>query len=96
MSDHNPQRPSWSCTGCGDPWPCISRKRQLVAEYQHDPTALRVYMAVQFADAAQDLGMTPAGVLWVRVVGWVWPVHLTSQLRARPYPVAGGRHAAGL
>lgn len=33
MSIHLPARPGWTCRGCGDAWPCVTRQRELLAEY---------------------------------------------------------------
>jgi len=71
VSVHNPVRPLWTCSGCGDPWPCVSRQRQLLAEYGRAPVALAIYMTALFVDAVCDLPRTPAGELYQRFLGWI-------------------------
>jgi hypothetical protein len=71
MTAHNPIRPGWSCRGCGDDWPCPSRRQQLQAEYVDARVSLTLYLAACMVDAAFDLPIAPAGVLYDRFLGWV-------------------------
>jgi hypothetical protein len=41
VTAHHPLRPNWACAGCGYPWPCASRRGQLLGEYADHPAALR-------------------------------------------------------
>ncbi|MFX0594021.1 hypothetical protein [Melissospora conviva] len=71
MTAHGPVVPVWSCAGCNAPWPCATRRRELLAEYDRAPTSLAIYLAAQFVDASQDLTAVPAGRLYHRFLGWV-------------------------
>ncbi len=71
MSVHAPTRPQWSCVGCSAPWPCASRRRQLVAEYPDDLLPAALYLASCLVEAAHDLPEAPAGVLYRRFLGWL-------------------------
>jgi hypothetical protein len=70
VTAHNPLRPGWSCGGCGTPWPCPTRQRQLQAEYTHAGVSLTLYLAACMVDAAFDLPIAPAGALYDRFLGW--------------------------
>jgi hypothetical protein len=67
---HIPQRPDWSCAGCGDAWPCATRRSQLTAEYAGLRTGLVLYLAACMVDAAYDLPQIPAGGLYQRFLDW--------------------------
>jgi hypothetical protein len=70
VSFHEALRPSWQCAGCGAPWPCITRRRQLRAEYSREPE-LAALMEWYLTQAGDDLpGASPAG-LDARFVAWV-------------------------
>jgi hypothetical protein len=68
---HAPLRPRWTCAGCGDNWPCSTRRGQLTAEYDRARVCLSLLMTSYFADAAEDLHDVPAGELYVRFLGWL-------------------------
>ncbi|MET7400393.1 hypothetical protein ABZS66_43590 [Dactylosporangium sp. NPDC005572] len=68
---HIPGRPTWLCTGCGDPWPCAAKRHQLLAEYGESHAELRTMMALRVADAAEDLRQLGAEQLWGRFLGWL-------------------------
>ncbi|SDY23585.1 hypothetical protein SAMN05444365_1011152 [Micromonospora pattaloongensis] len=70
MSEHNPVPADWTCAGCGGQWPCRTRKRQLLAEFDGAPVSLTIYLGAYFVDAAPDLPDVPAGDLHARFVGW--------------------------
>jgi len=70
VSDHNAVRPSWVCLGCSDPWPCPSRQRQLLAEYDRSPVSLILYLNALFVAACMDLPHVPAGELHARFLGF--------------------------
>lgn len=78
MSVHIPLRPAWSCAGCSLPWPCPTRRDQLVAEYATDTLPLALYLAACLVDAAYDLPHAPAGVLYQRFLGWLRDRHLPT------------------
>jgi hypothetical protein len=70
MTTHHPIAPAWTCCGCGADWPCDTRQRELLAEYDGAPVSLVLYLAAQLVDAAQDLAHVPAGRMHYRFVGW--------------------------
>ncbi|WP_433308236.1 hypothetical protein ACQP0U_17260 [Micromonospora sp. CA-269861] len=70
MTVHGPVMPIWSCGGCGLPWPCLTRKRELRAEYADAPVSLALYLGSYLVQAIEDMPWTPAGVLHCRFVGW--------------------------
>jgi len=70
LSAHNPVRPTWQCGGCGDPWPCASRRQQLLAEYLGARVSLTLYVTALFVDACRDMPSAPAGDLYQRFLGW--------------------------
>jgi hypothetical protein len=70
VSIHEALRPSWECAGCGAPWPCATRRRQLRAEYSRQPE-LAALMEWYLEQARGDLpGASPPG-LDARFVTWV-------------------------
>ncbi len=73
MTVHVPVRPSWMCGGCPTPWPCHTRRHQLLAEYAAAPVSLGLYLGGCLVDATRDLADVPAGRLYVRFVGWIGP-----------------------
>ncbi|MGC9665205.1 hypothetical protein ACNTMW_01465 [Planosporangium sp. 12N6] len=71
MTAHQPIRPNWICVGCGYPWPCLSRRRQLLGEYADAPVSLALVLGASFVEAAADLRGVPAGELHGRFLGWL-------------------------
>ncbi|MFF5171639.1 hypothetical protein ACFY3U_03270 [Micromonospora sp. NPDC000089] len=71
MTTHGPVPPTWSCGGCGLPWPCETRRRELRAEFDRAPVSLALYMGSHLVSAAADLAWLPAGALHRRFLGWV-------------------------
>ncbi|MEV0725348.1 flavin reductase [Micromonospora purpureochromogenes] len=70
MTTHHPITPAWTCGGCGIDWPCPTRRRELLAEYDHAPVSLALYLAAHLVDATQDLAHVPAGHLHHRFLRW--------------------------
>ena len=71
MSVHVALRPSWVCAGCGVPWPCPTRRRQLRAEYNGGRPELSALMGYYLDQAQSDVpSASPAG-LDQRFVGWI-------------------------
>ncbi|NES15067.1 hypothetical protein G3554_13495 [Micromonospora sp. PPF5-17] len=70
MSTHGPVLPIWSCGGCGAPWPCATRRRELRAEFADAPVSLALYMGAHLVRATADLTWAPAGTLHRRFLGW--------------------------
>ena len=71
MTAHTPVPPLWSCAGCSLPWPCTTRRQELLALYDEAPVSLALYLGRCFIDAAQDLSWAPAGTLYRRFLGWL-------------------------
>ncbi|WP_320067646.1 hypothetical protein [Micromonospora sp. RTGN7] len=71
MTDHGPVLPVWTCSGCGSPWPCLTRRRELLAEYDGAPVSLAIYLASRLVSATQDMGWAPATALHRRFIGWL-------------------------
>jgi hypothetical protein len=70
MSDHNPARPSWVCNACAEPWPCATRQRQLLAEFDGSFVSLLMYLSTRFQEAAQEQPDALAGDLYGRFILW--------------------------
>ena len=66
--EHRPQRPTWRCAGCAEPWPCPTARAHLVRVV--DPVQLAMIMATRLTEAAGDLPGTQPGDLWDRFVAW--------------------------
>jgi hypothetical protein len=75
VSIHSPARPAWTCTVCADTWPCATRQRELLGEFDGARVSLTLYLAELFLDACADLPAAPAGALHQRFLGWVPPKH---------------------
>jgi len=72
MTAHNPVAQVWECSGCGDPWPCRTRQRELTATYTRAPASLVTYMSQYMAVARVELPDVPEGALHARFLGWIW------------------------
>lgn len=70
MSMHLPIRPDWTCAACGLLWPCPTRKRQLVAEYDGAYVSMMLHLSGFFIEACQDMPLAASGVLHHRFLGW--------------------------
>lgn len=68
---HLPQRPSWQCTGCDQPWPCSPARVQLGEAYGLDRIGLAMYVATLLEQAAAEVDqhVTPRE-LYERFVAW--------------------------
>ncbi|MGC1209863.1 MAG: hypothetical protein WA890_01135 [Micromonospora sp.] len=78
MTTHGPVLPIWSCGGCGLPWPCPTRKRELRAEYADAPVSLALYLGSYLVQATENMPWTPAGVLHRRFLGWIRQVERST------------------
>ncbi|MEU1751832.1 hypothetical protein ABZ436_04095 [Micromonospora matsumotoense] len=67
---HGPSRPDWNCLVCGEPWPCLVRKRQLKELCQCNIRTLMHYMSPYLNDARQDIDGMGAAEITERFVGW--------------------------
>jgi hypothetical protein len=80
------------CIGCGRPWPCPPRRRQLLDTYADSPTALALVLSSALMDACRDLPNVRAGELYQQVVGWL-PSFRNSGRRGDPgLPTVALRH----
>ncbi|MEV4411369.1 flavin reductase [Catellatospora sp. NPDC049609] len=70
MSMHVPIRPDWICAACGLPWPCMTRKRQLVTEYHGAYVSMMLHLSGFFIEACQAMPVVASGVLHRRFLGW--------------------------
>jgi hypothetical protein len=71
MTGHLPDRPSWACRTCDNPWPCVTSRLQLRAEYDGHSVPLMMYLNSQMIVAAGDLcDKLTAGDLLRRFLGW--------------------------
>lgn len=70
MSMHLPHRPGWTCQACDQQWPCPTRQRELVAEYEGARVSLTLYLAGCFVDASADLPTAAAGNLYRQFFDW--------------------------
>jgi hypothetical protein len=71
VSSHQPTTQSWVCLACSLPWPCLTRRRQLLARYADSPASLALVLAAALVDACRDLPEVPAGELHAQLVGWL-------------------------
>ncbi|MET8043423.1 hypothetical protein ABZU25_21480 [Micromonospora sp. NPDC005215] len=89
MTVHGPVIPIWSCGGCGLPWPCRSRKRELRAEYADAPVSLAFYLGSYLVQATEDMPWTPAAVLHSRFLGWTREAELSKPAVQQPSTATG-------
>lgn len=68
---HLPDRPAWTCGGCGQEWPCEPARRHFLANYEDSSVSLSLVMASHFAEACRDLPHARAGELHYRFLGWI-------------------------
>ncbi|BCJ57520.1 hypothetical protein [Micromonospora endophytica] len=69
--DHLPSLPAWTCTGCGQEWPCAVKQSQLLAEFGGAREALAVYLGSCLLAAARDLPGLPLAKARNRFLGWL-------------------------
>ncbi|MEU3454178.1 hypothetical protein ABZ671_11315 [Micromonospora sp. NPDC006766] len=65
-----PSRPDWNCLACGEPWPCLTRRRQLKELCQCNVRALVNYMSSYLRDAHQEIEGMSTVEITERFVGW--------------------------
>lgn len=71
MSAHIPVRPTWMCAGCGQNWPCPTRRHELTAEFAGSSVCMSLYLASCMIEASQSIPAAPAGDLYYRFIGWI-------------------------
>ena len=67
-TEHIPDRPSWHCRSCGDPWPCESARHHLAARM--DKAALATHMWAQLDNAFDDQPSGPPAEMFDRFIRW--------------------------
>jgi hypothetical protein len=70
VTAHRPMA-TWLCVACGGPWPCPTRQRQLLAEYDRAPACLALTLGSTMIQASADLRDLPAGELRDQFLGWL-------------------------
>lgn len=71
MTSHQPIRPTWTCGGCASAWPCQTRRKQLIAEFDGALASLAAQMGRCLIEACGELPYAQAGDLYARFVGWI-------------------------
>lgn len=71
--EHTPIRPAWTCSACGQDWPCAPGRDQLGQEYGDQRVNLAVYMATQLGHAAAELPRATPTQLYERFIAWTRP-----------------------
>ena len=73
MSDarHSPIQPSWTCSACGQPWPCPDRRASFLADFEGRRSQLRAVLGMFLIDATEDLA-EPIEQLHLRFVAWAY------------------------
>ncbi|MGY3518260.1 hypothetical protein ACVMYR_18375 [Micromonospora sp. PTRAS2] len=67
---HGPSRPDWNCLVCGEPWPCLTRKRQLKELCRCNVRTLVRYLTSYLPDAQAEItGLSSADIAGL-IVGW--------------------------
>lgn len=69
MTALGPVLPLWLCEACDRPWPCATRRVELLGEYATSPVALRTYLGSRMAAAAQDMSWAPVDTVNRRFFG---------------------------
>lgn len=70
--DHLPDRPTWTCRACDNPWPCVTARLRLRTEYDGHSVPLMMYLNAQHVLAIGDIGeKVTAAELYRRFLGWV-------------------------
>ncbi len=72
---HLASRPGWTCQVCDEPYPCPTRRTQLLGEFGGASVQLSVFMAVDFAEAVAELPGVPAEDLHQRFFWYRYPGH---------------------
>jgi hypothetical protein len=72
---HQPDRPTWDCLACGEPWPCAPGKVELTEQGAVHRRSLRLYLescAIDMIDDRAD-GHCASGrddAIYDRILGW--------------------------
>ncbi len=73
---HQPDRPTWDCLACGEPWPCAPGKAELAEQSAVHRPSLRLYLESCMIDMIDDLadGQHVSGrddAIYNRILGWL-------------------------
>lgn len=71
MTRHGPVLPIWLCEACDRPWPCRSRRDELLGEYADASPSLTLYMRMCLASAQHDMSWALPDSLRLRFLGWI-------------------------
>jgi hypothetical protein len=69
--EHTPDRPSWTCRACRQPWPCDPARKSLREQYTEDPTVTALYLSSQQQDYLDDTPNYEIDHLYERFFAWV-------------------------
>jgi hypothetical protein len=79
LYEHVPDQPAWTCSSCGNDWPCDPAREHLTEEYQDEPVALAIYMGAHLGLAAFEIKNTVTLLeLFQRFVAWTKPQPLDA------------------
>jgi hypothetical protein len=56
VSIHQPMAQSWICLACSMPWPCPTRRRQLLGQYADTPVSLALLLGSAMIEASATCG----------------------------------------
>lgn len=69
-SGHLPDRPSWDCGACSQPWPCDPARVRLAEAYGCDRVGLAMYLGALLVEAYIDQPDASAEEMYGRFVAW--------------------------
>lgn len=92
MSNHDPHAETWDCLGCGQPWPCMTRRQELVGSFGDAISGLHLWMTSSLVMAMVYLPDVRAGDLHARFLGWLPAARRIPSPGPRP-PLAHERAA---
>lgn len=72
---HLANRPAWTCQVCEEPYPCATRRVQLLGEFGGASVQLSVFMSIDYMDAMDELPDVPAEELHRRFFWYRYPGH---------------------
>lgn len=72
INPHHPDRPSWRCRSCGQPWPCPPARFELRIAYGADRAGLARHLGDLLFTAARESNADAAD-LYDRFIAWTDP-----------------------
>lgn len=96
-TEHTPIRPTWRCGWCAKPWPCDTRKQQLLVDYQNAYTSLTLMMTDEMVRAMvdEDIAKMTSGAVRRRFVGWIEEARAAAAKRNQVAPYLPARMVTG-